>query len=604
MNRIFTSLLALGAITLGTSAATWTDVANESQLTAAIADNAEAIRFTADFTCAYSGYYKVYSDLQIDLNGHRITFTDRGFAILNYAEVVVDDLSASGGGEMTSESGSLFFINTLSPFTIRGGTYRAGGFDSYCIDIYKNREVTMEGGRINASRYGRAVSNKGYFTMRGGTIVGADHGFEPVLNDIEGVFTMLDGAVYAGNMTPSVCFENTYWTNGVEEEIAVTVLPEGVTDGGAVVLSEQWAIPGTYYINYHFVDGMQCQPNMTHYYTGDEDVALPECNYRDNIAFAGWSASEDDTSEVFTEIKAGEGRNYQLYPVWRYVDLAPEVSPDLLPESVTPDPSETLTELSSIVLSFGEGDYYINDYAENMGALYNLKTGAMVCEVVSIDTDWDGNATVTLSETVAANGTYELRIPVNTIGNDDWYYSDMEEGRCNPDLFFRFKVYNTPQGDTNCVTDPENGETVLQLSVIRFLFPDEEDVLKNYDVTALLTNESGETVAEVSAFDMDYDDEASNVIILTLPEPVTANGVYTLSVPVGFFQFDWWERDCSAMTFTWTVSDNGGCVELTATSADAGTVIYDLSGRRVDSNDPASLAPGIYIVNGKKIAIR
>ena len=602
MRRIFTFLPAFGAVMLSASAATWTDIANEKQLSEAIANEAEAIRITADFTSSSNSGYRVYFPLQIDLNGHKVIFEDKAFSVLNEAEVVIDDLSETGGGEMVCSDNSLFFLNTIAPFLIKGGTYTTTGMAN-CFEVSKYREVTMEGGRINASRYGRALCNKGYFTMKGGTIVGADRGLEPVLNDIEGVFTMLDGAVYAGNMTLSRCFENTYWTDGDEEEIAVTVLPEGVTDGGAVVLNEKWAIPGTNYINYHVEPYTPMQPNVTHYYTGEETFSLPECDYRDNIPFAGWATTPDEDSDFLMEIKAGTHEDYQLYPIWKYIGLSEGVIPDLMPESVSPGPTEAVGELSEITLSFGEGDYYVAEDATNLGGLYNVMSGQLVSEVASIDTDWDGNAYVRLSETVVTNGTYQLRIPVNTLGNDDWFYSDMEEGRCNPDLFLTFKVYNAPQGETNCVTDPENGSTVESLSSIRFIFPDEEEVLKNYDVMAVISNQMGEMVAEVSAIDMDYDEELDNAMVLTLPEPITEEGVYTLSVPTGFFQFDWWERDCTAMTFTWTVSGNGG-VGTTVSANGEENSIYDLYGRRVKSVGIDGLAPGIYIINGRKTVVR
>ncbi len=602
MKHFFTSLLGIGAVTLGANATTWTEVANESQLSQAIEDQVEAIRFTADFKCNSKNTFRILLPMQIDLNGHKIEFTQSSFAIVGDNEVILDDLSEGGNGEMVGIDDALFFFNGLSTCYIKGGTYTTTGFGN-CIEVGKYREVKMEGGRINASRYGKALNNKGYFTMNGGTIVGADYGLEPVTNEINGIFTMIDGAVYAGNMTPSVCFENTYWTDGEEEEIAKTILPEGVTDGGAIVLSEQWAIPGTCFINYHLPEHIEIQPNLTHYYTAAQSFALPECNYRNNIAFAGWATSETDTDNLLTEISEGTSENFQLYPVWKYKDLSSDVTPNIIPVSVSPSTSENLSELSTIVLNLGEGDYYINEYATDLGAVYKYINGEKVCNVTEMSTDWDGNVYIYLSETITSNGTYELRIPVNSFGNDDWYYSDMEEGRCNPDLFYTFTVRNASQSETVCVTDPANGTTVTELSTIRLLFPEEEEVFMNYDISAFLTNENGDVVTEITAFELNYDEEADNALLIILPEPITTAGVYTLSVPEGFIQFDWWERDCSAMTFTWTVSPNTS-VEINRINEYGEKQIFDIYGRRLDITDPAQLAPGLYIINGSKVFVK
>lgn len=605
MKRIFTSFMLLGALAASANATEWTEVANKAQLDQAFQNQAEGIRFTADFTVSVNSNYVINFPLQIDLNGHKVTFENKAFALINDNQLILDDLSEAKTGEIISYESTLFMLNSLATTYIKGGTYTTYSYYNPCFELYKYREMEIEGGRINASRYGRAVLNKGYVTMSGGTIVGADYGFEPVLNDGEGVFTMENGAVYAGNNTPNPCFENTYWSDGSEEEIAMTVLPEGVTDGGAIVLDSKWAIPGTYFINYHLPAGTEIQPNQTHYYTPEEAFELPECNYRNNIAFAGWATSADDTDNLLTKIEEGTAENYQLYPVWKYVGLAPDVTPDLMPEAVVPNLDETVTELSQFILYFGEGDYYVNDLTSDFGALYNQMTGVKICDVANVDINWDGEATVTLAETVTANGTYELRLPVNIIGTDDWYYSDMEEGRCNPDLFCCAKVHNSVQGTTNCITDPENGSTVKELSVIRFIFPDEEDIFMNYGMLATITNENGEVVTMVDAIDFEYDEENYNEAILYLPEPITTDGVYTFAAPEGFFQFDWWERDASALSFTWTVDTNVGIDQVengTAVEGPAG--IFDFAGRRMNVTDPSQLTPGLYIINGRKVLVK
>jgi len=94
-----------------------------------------------------------------------------------------------------------------------------------------------------------------------------------------------------------------------------------------------------------------------------------------------------------------------------------------------------------------------------------------------------------------------------------------------------------------------------------------------------------------------------NALLITLPEPILAASLYTMNVPEAFFAFDWWERDCSALTFTWSVT---GTLSVTMISGDGQQtpVIYDLQGRRINATIAGDLAKGIYIINGKKVVIR
>lgn len=573
----------------------WVEVSDAQALYDAIENEASQIRIISDFDTAYEESLLITNDCEIDLNGHKVVFGSHGMVAIQMSNVVMNDRSTTGDGEMTiTNRFSMFILQNAGSFTIKGGTYTTTDFGTI-LEVGKYIDnVFIKGGRLNASARGIAVNNKGYVYMSAGTIVGGNGGYEPVANEVEGVFTLTGGAVYAGNNTSARCFYDMVWGAGDDMEVAKTILPEGVVDGGAIVLDEEWAIPDTYWINYNLPEGTQIQPNQTHYYTKGTSVNLPECNFRNYTPFAGWSANEEGGT-VFMTINDENQGNYQLYPIWKYQDLPEDVRPDMIPSSISPAEGEKLPELHTFILSYGEGDYYVNDKKEDYVGLYNLLTGELVSKIESIKASWTGDITVTLAETVTANGSYELRINVASFGDDDWYYDDMEDGRCNPDLSYRYSVYNTPSGPTNCITDPQNGTTVESLSEIYFTFPDEEMALYNYDVEGIITDEEGEEVMKIDAYNIDYT-ELDNVLLLTLPSPIVTKGKYTLTVPEGFFSFDWWERDASALSFTWEVSGTVGVESMNQEFESK--EIFDINGLRVKDNGNLR---GIYIVNGKKV---
>lgn len=582
MKKIYSLALLLG-LTPGLAAAEVTDVATAAEFEAAIADLKTEIRLTADITSATTGAILVDNGLTLDLNGHALTLAGT-LAHRGTETFTVTDNSTEQNGSITSTT-TVLSANTTGPIVVKAGTIYGEGIEG-TVGIGKYGSVTLEGGVIKSPRRGRAVTNRGLLYIKGGTIIGADHGLEPVYNECGevdfpcGVTEMTGGAVYAGNMTPSPCFDNSYWTDGTDVEEGKAILPEGVHDGGAIVLDEKWAIPGTYYVNYHIPAGAEVQPNFTHYYTPGEAIALPECNYRDNVPYAGWATSADDTENMIKEIPADAAGNYQLYPVWKYVGFPDAVTLDFTTDNITPEPGSQVESITTITLAYGEDvTAELKDGVEDFGYIVNTTTGEQVSKLTITTGGWDGNVYITAETPVTANGTYMVFVPAGTFGNEDWYYDDYEDGRCNPDLRYTYKIHNRPTGTTPTEVDPADGSTVTALSTVTITFPGETDVIDNYiDTKITVTDADGNVVSELDA-GMVENGQADNVMVLTLPEPIVKAGVYTMSIPEGFFSFDWWERDCSALTYTWTVEpeDGIGAVEADAAAAE----YYTLDGVRI-----------------------
>jgi hypothetical protein len=79
-------------------------------------------------------------------------------------------------------------------------------------------------------------------------------------------------------------------------------------------------------------------------------------------------------------------------------------------------------------------------------------------------------------------------------------------------------------------------------------------------------------------------------------------GIYTITLPkASFLEMMQWKAPAEDIVLTVKIVTEGEGIDNIAVDAD--TVIYDLSGKRVQGN-VKSLERGIYIVNGKKVYVK
>lgn len=546
-------------------------------------EDGTVLRVVSDFTVEEYLPFLLADAITFDLNGHTVYF-EGNLGITGIGVFNIVDSDPEGKGSAIALNKGMFTVGGTATLSISGGNFSSDS--SYPYPLVNNLAysyIDISGGRFYCPTHASVIENTGTLQITGGTFSAGVRNSSPLITSVgEAVTTISGGAFYAGNNTAARCFYTLPYVTDEYEEIPILNLPEGVIDGGAVVLDERWAIPGTFFINYATGDDVQMQPGM-HYYTPGEAFQLPECDRRYGMPFAGWTEEEEDASSLLTAVTAETNRNLQLYPVWKYVDLADGVNPDLRPVSINPEAGSMLESLSSIVLYFSESDemdLYVNPTLAEKACVQKMNWGTpeFYCNV-TLDTSWDGSLTVSFDKPLEERGDYRVFIPAGAVGNDDYEYGDYQEGRCNPDLFLEYTIDNNQVSGKGMTTEPENGATIASLKEIRFIFED-DTVMYDYDKEAFLSDADGNILMTLTALECNYDDEA---IVMVLPEEISTPGVYTLSIPAGFFGYDWGSDPIAASVFTWIVDPTTVGVTGISSGEVRTTEYFDLSGHSLSA---------------------
>lgn len=279
---------------------------------------------------------------------------------------------------------------------------------------------------------------------------------------------------------------------------------------------------------------------------------------------------------------------------------------EFMPASVTPENGTSVTSLKEIRLHM-PATFSINEAEPQIVTVTDRTTGQQVATGTIARDEEDEFMTikVTLDKEITKEGVYMVVIPEGAFGDDE-YGVDYTTGNCNPKLIYTYAVES--EGSSDITVTPADGEKLAELSVIRFEGP----VGFDYMGTITVKNQDGEVVATVSGSEVvaEYDPENPFgdplYMEITLPEPITASGVYTVEVPEGFFYVGNNADNAPAMTLTYQVGNGDGISQV---QAEEGKVtVYTVSGRLVYRNaEPAvikNLHKGIYIINGRKCVVK
>lgn len=283
-----------------------------------------------------------------------------------------------------------------------------------------------------------------------------------------------------------------------------------------------------------------------------------------------------------------------------------QLKAEFMPASVTPESGSTVTSLKEIRLHM-PATFSINEAEPQTVTVTDRTSGKQVATGTIARDEEDEFMTikVTLDKEITAQGVYFVVIPQGAFGDDE-YGVDYTTGNCNPKLIYTYAVES--EGGSDIIVTPADGEKLTELSVIRFEGP----VGFDYMGTVTVKDQNGEVVATVAGSEVKVEYDPENpfgdplYMEIALEEPITADGVYTVEVPEGFFYVGENADNAPAMTLTYQVGNGDGISQVQA--AEGKVTVYTVSGRLVYRNaDPAvikNLHKGIYIINGRKCVVK
>lgn len=197
---------------------------------------------------------------------------------------------------------------------------------------------------------------------------------------------------------------------------------------------------------------------------------------------------------------------------------------------------------------------------------------------------------LTLEQPITEGGGYVLSIPAQYFNVGEQFEG---QGSKAYEGFFTVKG-NTEPVEANFTTSPKNGSTLQSLQDVVITFTDYDEVAIGNGTISL--KKDGEKIETVDA--LGYDD-AWNKFSISFTNEQTAEGIYTIDIPEGYFVTPD-GTGMPAITLTYYIGTDTGISHVTVTPHRADDATYTLGGVRVTGKLPA----GVYIKGGKKVVIK
>ncbi len=195
--------------------------------------------------------------------------------------------------------------------------------------------------------------------------------------------------------------------------------------------------------------------------------------------------------------------------------------------------------------------------------------------------DWYKESVLPLTE-----GAYELVLP-----NDFLFGSGLAE------LSFSYEILGV-ENNVDYTVYPDPAEPVAELQYITIYFPDAKTIEVANNARAEIKSGIAEYVATMDVNDLDCEGVE---LAIRVPGTITTSGVYEINISGADLKIDGMPIP---MTLTYEVDSTLGVDGIATDESDA--PVYSLTGVKVAQGSEAlkTLAPGIYILNGKKVIVR
>lgn len=273
-------------------------------------------------------------------------------------------------------------------------------------------------------------------------------------------------------------------------------------------------------------------------------------------------------------------------------------------EGDEPQPSMNISiaPAPGVVTSLKDFDLTFNDYNtcnwtnDVMPTLTTAEGEVFTIKNVDVGSDWN-ELVCSLAEEITAPGTYTLTIPAGAVTFND----DPDNVNTESQSF----VYTIEDITTENVTiDPAEG-VVESLYVFNITFDDHSEAGWGSGYPTL-TDDKG-NVTKITSQDFGDDPSKWNQLKLTLPEKVTAEGTYTLLLPIGSVSFEYGAASTQEYRFVYTIGTPSGIANIIGANggkADVYTVNGVMVMKGADASALKTLKPGMYIINGKTYILK
>lgn len=406
-------------------------------------------------------------------------------------------------------------------------------------------------------------------------------GTDPVVGKVESlkVFTLTFDGV-----------DEFDYVGGFDESKEIVLKDEA----GEKVTTGTIALPEDYY-TYPFdaIVTLAEEVNTTGIYT----LVVPEKTAYNN--------SFDDSMEDFG-VSAGAIYNPELTFTYTIGDVTPTTC-----TNVDPAPAQNMDAIpTQFAFTFSRN---VTLSSARMTSDENPRGGVDISEYVAVA---DNVLTITLPEGMADSYTFvNFMLQVTDITGAYVTYGDVND-------YVVAGYTKKVEANTLICSDitPAVGEVKsLKEFILTFVGVDEFDMVGGFDTTKeiVLKDVAGTTVTTGTIDFSDFDHPMDAII--SLEKEVAENGTYTLTIPEGTVYnglYDDMAEDFGVslgaiynpeLTYTYTILASG--IDSVMAGELSGIVeVYSLQGvllRKADASEALKgLTPGIYIVNGKKIAVK
>ena len=258
--------------------------------------------------------------------------------------------------------------------------------------------------------------------------------------------------------------------------------------------------------------------------------------------------------------------------------------------SVTADPESesTLQTLSTIRLTADE-TIYVNTTPVTV---YNRAERKSYTATLAADPTNGNMAVITLDKELTAEenaGDYTIDIPSGVFGDQTWYDNDLMTGRTNEPFTLYYTLGDeTPEGSI-FTTDPEAGSTVASLQHIVISVGDGTTDYMPADGKVSITAPDGTVIYndDPSAIWPDNWDDPVYQYEINLDEAATTPGVYTMTIPDGYF-LDSNGEPVTGTTITWTIEGDTPDTNIFTTDPADGSTVASLQHIVISIGDGAT----------------